>query len=200
MGRAVIWTGRVHLDLECPDPGDIHLEDIARGLSRAPRFAGLTEVPLSVAEHCLLCEELARGFKMPLVARLAMLMHDAAEAYICDLPAPLRQLLPGHVRIEERLLDAIWQRFDLPRANGAPLFDPLIDHLALDIERRACFPSSLGRGAFWPDPPDPPGWAPTTVGGRNPEMVRQRFMFTAGMLMSCADDPRALIERGARRK
>lgn len=188
---ATIWTGTTLLDLRNPDPDDIHIEDIARGLSRAPRFAGQTEVPLSVAEHCLLCEEIARHWPGTPRGRLAMLLHDAPEAYICDLPSPLKAVLPDYERIEARLLDAVWTRFSLPRGRGgAPVFDARIDAMALGIERRACLPGSLGIGAAWTDPPPPPDWAPTAAGGRDPDFVRQRFLYTAEMLIGCTEEVR----------
>lgn len=183
-----IWTGTTLLDLRNPAPADIHLGDIARGLSRAPRFAGQTDVPLSVAEHCLLCEDLARGYDLTPRARLAVLLHDAAEAYICDIPAPLKILLPDYTRIEARIMRAVAARFDLVGLQS--LNTARIDRLALDIERRACFTSSLGLGLMWPDPPVPPDWAPTTVGGRDPDLVRQRFLYIAEMLMGCTDEVR----------
>ncbi len=41
---------------------------------------------------------------------LACLLHDAAEAYMSDLPRPLKAMLPQYSVAEERLLRVIWQR------------------------------------------------------------------------------------------
>lgn len=41
------------------------------------------------------------------------LMHDAAEAYLCDLPRPVKRSLPGYKTAENKLLKMIGKRFDL---------------------------------------------------------------------------------------
>ncbi|MGX0875947.1 hypothetical protein ACSSV4_000619 [Roseovarius sp. MBR-154] len=192
MARAVIWTGSGFLDLEAPDPNAIRLADIARALSRAPRFAGLTERPLSVAEHCLLCEDLARGFALPPRLRLWALLHDAAEAYICDLPGPLKACLPEYQRIEEGLLRAVAQRFGLMWPVPYAVWE--IDRIALKIERRAVLPATRGLPE-WPELPAAiPDWAPEATPGAildcEPDTTRQRFEWTARMLMGCSDEAR----------
>jgi hypothetical protein len=86
-------TGRYvnPLDLR---PDDVRIEDVAHALSNQCRYAGHTRTFYSVAEHSLWCagylEE--RGYG-PDVA-LAGLLHDAAEAYLVDLPRPLK-MAPG---------------------------------------------------------------------------------------------------------
>lgn len=71
------------------DPSEDHLliEDIAHSLSMQCRFNGHTNRFYSVAEHCCHVSDLLPG---PL--KLAGLLHDAAEAYLCDLPKPLKYL------------------------------------------------------------------------------------------------------------
>ncbi|HYH57299.1 MAG TPA: hypothetical protein VD772_11845, partial [Anseongella sp.] len=47
------------------------------------------------------------------------LMHDSAEAYLGDIPKPLKNLLPDYTRIEKYLMQIIAAKFDfeypLPR-------------------------------------------------------------------------------------
>lgn len=94
-----------------PTLDQIYIGDIAVALSRAPRFAGHSRVFYSVAEHSLhvsyLVEQMGGN---PLQA----LLHDAAEAYMCDLPAPLKSLLPGYKTIEKGVLDAIMDKYSQP--------------------------------------------------------------------------------------
>jgi 5'-deoxynucleotidase YfbR-like HD superfamily hydrolase len=38
-------------------------------------------------------------------------MHDASEAYMCDVPTPLKKLLPEYQKIESRLMQVIKSKF-----------------------------------------------------------------------------------------
>ena len=78
-------SGRV-IDFLKPDPAQIHLQDIADGLSKAPRYAGHTEKPWNVLQHSLLVAHLVSPGN-----RLHALLHDAPEAYLCDVPSPARR-------------------------------------------------------------------------------------------------------------
>lgn len=107
-----------------PHPDDVDAVDIAHGLAAEARYNGQTPAgPYSVAQHSVLVslrvEELAReGVSQldPDVLRalcLTALLHDAAEAYVKDIPRPLKRDLPGYEVIEERVLRAVFARFDL---------------------------------------------------------------------------------------
>lgn len=68
-------------------PKNIKLEDLAVGLSRMPRYAGQTERSYSVAQHSLFVASLVPEL------RLQALIHDAQEAFLCDLPTPLKEAM-----------------------------------------------------------------------------------------------------------
>lgn len=129
-----------------PEPAQICLADIARGLANTARYCGQTRRRYSVAEHSIYLAQwfLQRGEHE--TAQIA-LMHDAAEAYICDIPRPLKVLLaPLYKPIEEAVEAAIAKRFGM-----ATLSHPAVkaaDDRILEDERRAL----LG------DPPYP--WTP----------------------------------------
>src|SRR6266511_4596100 len=113
-------SGR-HLDLLDPSPLDIEIEDIAHGLSREARWNGQTsgEWAFSVAQHCLLVEDLIERLKpaAPAEWRLAALLHDAPEYVIGDLITPFKAAVGLDYRhFEKRLLNAIHIRFGLPSA------------------------------------------------------------------------------------
>lgn len=74
------------------DPAAIDIKDIAEHLSHQARFLGAAG-GYSVGQHCVL---MARWFwGRGKGARLAYeaLMHDAPEAYVGDMPAPLKRLI-----------------------------------------------------------------------------------------------------------
>lgn len=87
---------------------DICIEDIARSLSNKCRFGGHCKF-YSVAQHSILVSKLVT----PDLAMQALL-HDAAEAYICDVPRPWKKLLPLIIQTEEMYLKAIMKKFAQP--------------------------------------------------------------------------------------
>jgi len=93
-----------------PRPEDIRIEDIAHALARQCRFAGHLDDHYSVAQHSVLvslaCEP---------ADALWGLLHDATEAYLVDVPAPVKRSpeMAGYRAIESRLEAVIAERFGL---------------------------------------------------------------------------------------
>lgn len=81
-------------DLLAPRPEQVNLLDIAHHLSRLCRYNGATcgEYGWSVAQHSLLVEQLLQGDPSPNL-RLHALLHDAHEAYVGDIPSPVKSAL-----------------------------------------------------------------------------------------------------------
>lgn len=77
-----------------PKLEDICIEDIGFALSNKCRFSGHTQF-YSVAEHCV-----AVARRLPRRLQLAGLLHDAAEAYLGDIPSPLKEHLPDYKNLE----------------------------------------------------------------------------------------------------
>ena len=114
----LMLSGR-RLDILDPSPLDIEISDIAHGLARVARWNGQTRGAhaFSVAEHCLLVEDIAARLKPGLEARwrLAALLHDAPEYVIGDMISPFKAALgDGYKAIENALEAAIHVRFGLP--------------------------------------------------------------------------------------
>lgn len=101
------YTGK-KINLLSPDPYSIDIRDIAHGLSQVCRFSGQCCHFYSVAQHSLnMAIELHKRGCGPRLQLLGLL-HDATEAYIGDMPSPLKQLMPTYREIEKRLEKAIW--------------------------------------------------------------------------------------------
>lgn len=66
------------------------LKDIAHHLAQINRFTGACSRPYSVAEHSLLVERIGQERGAAPIVRLALLMHDAHEAYTTDLSTPAK--------------------------------------------------------------------------------------------------------------
>lgn len=99
-----------------PDPDSIQIEDIAHALSFQPRFAGHTRIMHSVAAHSLLVENIVHEFlgETDRIIRLQALLHDATEAYLCDIPSPFKSLIPQYKELEANLWRVISTRFGVP--------------------------------------------------------------------------------------
>lgn len=91
-----------------PRPEEIHIEDIAHSLSMLNRFNGHASRPYSVAEHSVRVARL-----VPPDQRLAALLHDASEAYLADVPRPVKPYLPEYKEAEHAVEKAIAERFGL---------------------------------------------------------------------------------------
>ncbi len=94
-----------------PKAEDIAIEDIAHSLSKLCRANGHYPDFYSVAAHCINCyDEACARSETPRI-KMACLLHDAAEAYISDIPRPVKKDLSGVDEIEDRLLNMIYEKF-----------------------------------------------------------------------------------------
>lgn len=93
-----------------PRPDDISLEDIAWSLSNLCRYNGHTRRMYSVAAHSILVST-----QVPPEDRAWALLHDASEAYVSDLPAPIKAMpeMKPYRDMEARVMRAICIRFGL---------------------------------------------------------------------------------------
>lgn len=108
-------------DLANPDKNDVRLDDIAYALSRICRFNGHCVRHYSVAEHCIIMSLGLGGISHRLA--LLALLHDAHEAYVGDISAPMKQALDCS-RLKEIVSavdSAIYDRFELAPPNSDEL-------------------------------------------------------------------------------
>lgn len=101
------YTGRAFWPLD-PRPEEVDPVDIAHALGMICRYAGHVRSYYSVAEHCVLMSRAVT----PRHALWALL-HDATEAYLLDLPRPVKYAIPQYREIEDQLMAVICRRFAL---------------------------------------------------------------------------------------
>lgn len=129
---------------------DLDIRDIAHALSLLCRANGHFPQFYSVAQHCLNCarEANARGYSERV--QLACLLHDAAEAYMADMPRPVKQLLPEYCRREDTLLSLIWKKWldeplsDAEREQVFSVDDAMLYHEFLHfMEQEVIYPQEI---------------------------------------------------------
>jgi uncharacterized protein len=120
-----------------PDPEQLDSGDIARALANQCRFGGHCRVFYSVAQHSVIVSHLVEERGGDSDEAFAALMHDATEAYLGDMPHPLKHRSPlgaAFKQAEDHLERALRDRFgikpDVPAIKAA-------DRALLATERRA---------------------------------------------------------------
>lgn len=91
-----------------PKPEEISLIDIGHALSNICRFTGHTNKFYSVAQHSVYVSVYASPENA-----LWGLMHDASEAYLCDLASPIKQAIPKYQEYEKNIMKAVAEKFNL---------------------------------------------------------------------------------------
>jgi len=126
----------------------IDIRDIAHALSQVCRFSGQSPSYYSVADHSVHVSEILEFQRADRELQLAGLLHDAAEAYIADVPTPVKINLPAYKEIEDTIIRVIFKKFNLPFSLYAKVKQA--DIVALKTE----FRDIIGQGLL--DHPDVP--------------------------------------------
>lgn len=121
-------------------PEDLCLQDIAHALALRSRFGGHCATFYSVAQHCCLAAMFTKE------SRPLALLHDAAEAYLCDVPGPLKcqRVFDFFHTAELTILDTIIDKYCPDTRRGSW---ERIDMVLLVNEFRQLFPHT------WPQMP-----------------------------------------------
>ena len=106
-----------------PKPEMFCIEDIAHALSMQPRFGGHLPVFYSVAQHSILV-----SISCPKDDQLSGLMHDASEAYLMDIPRPIKGRLSNYKEIEHGLMVMLSDifKFEYPLPESVKRADELM--------------------------------------------------------------------------
>lgn len=143
----------------------IDIIDIAHALANQCRFNGHCHPFYSVAEHCY-----HASYLVPPEDALEALLHDASEAYIGDIPKPLKMGISDIIHpIEDGILDLVFEKFELGKTT--PLSDSVkaVDFEMLYWEKQALMVDSHTWGCFedvsFPENQklDLPCWSPETA-------------------------------------
>lgn len=137
-----------------PRADEVFIDDIAHALSMLCRFGGHCLRFYSVAEHSVLLSRAAAPEH-----KLWALLHDASEAYLVDVPRPLKPFLAGYREAEDKIMRAVCERFglgaDMPPAvkefDQRILFDERTQNMATAPVRWATDAAPIGVTLqYWP--------------------------------------------------
>lgn len=154
----------LHYHFLSPQLDEITIEDIAMALANKCRFSGHTQF-YSVAEHSVCV-----AYRLPPTLRLAGLLHDAAEAYLGDIPSPLKQVLPEFKAIEKINEAAIENKFGISLNLFERVTIKKADTQALYTEAYYLLPSKaqdwgmFAQGEWVHEPEFKPGCFPPVIG------------------------------------
>lgn len=129
-------SGR-YIDVFNPDEDAIDIMDIAHSLSQTARFGGHLPHFYSVAQHSIFCAGVGCNPK----ESLTLLLHDATEAYLGDMPSPIKYRLPDYKALEDNLHQVICNKFGLEYPYNESI--KIIDREALELEFSNYFLSSI---------------------------------------------------------
>lgn len=121
------------------NPRHVDIEEIAHALSHICRFGGHTSEFYSVAQHSIMVSSI-----LPSSLALEGLLHDASEAFIGDMPTPLKLMFPGYKEIERRIEAVMSEQYGLNLA--APEIKQA-DLLMLATERKLF---TKNQEDYWP--------------------------------------------------
>ncbi len=192
--RPIITTQNADVDLLQPTPDMIHAEDIALAMARIARYNGHSNAVVTLLDHVAVCDGLATemGIEDPQL-RLAILLHDAHEAYTGDIARPIKALINADsngliTALEDNLDRAICTAFSLPEdylsRPDVRRVVKQIDNTALGVEVRYGWPQIVAEER-WENVPK------STEGGKSsfyqaqscdPEQLRTGFLARVGAL------------------
>lgn len=165
------FTGRLVNPLAL-SPDDVDIVDVAHALSNLCRFGGHTKTFYSVAQHSVLVSEQladynpngAHGMSRTQLARWGLL-HDASEAYLIDLPRPLKHhpaFGTVYREAEAIAMRAVIEHFNL-RPSTQPIAVDYWDDVLVESERRDLCPNSLKEYPVAPLPFAIEAWTSATA-------------------------------------
>lgn len=136
-----------------PKPEEIVIRDIAHSLSLVCRFTGHCKFFYSVAQHSIHTSNILRQLGLSPKAQLRGLLHDASEAYLCDIAAPVKPHLPGYRELESILEDVVYKKYELDDTSSAEIdWVKQIDMVMVRLEGETLVRNSREWNIPYPEP------------------------------------------------
>lgn len=126
-GDCIRTNSGIYMNVFEPTSSMLNIEDIAHSLSNQCRFSGHLPQFYSVAQHCV---ETAKRVKELTIERnldgqnyywpeqvptkgieLQALMHDASEAYLLDIPTPIKRRISNYSEYEYNMMVLIGRTY-----------------------------------------------------------------------------------------
>lgn len=160
-----------------PRACDVDVRDIAHALALKCRYSGHCKSFYSVAQHSVLVSAFLEREGYDRRVRLVGLLHDAAEAYLVDMPRPIKYApeMDGYRKLEDAVQAAVYAKFGLPAQELACV--KKADEAMLELEMRHLMPEYAGklfyaqRGLDWDGP-----CADIAFVTRTPEASEEMFL------------------------
>lgn len=138
------YTGKQFWPMD-PRADEVDIVDIAHALSLSCRYAGHCINFYSVAEHSVLMTRWLQKQKAPIETQRWALLHDAAEAYLVDVPRPLKASLTGYAEAEANVMAAICERFALGSTEMPHEVKQVDNRILVDEYQQNLAPSAVDR-------------------------------------------------------
>lgn len=139
------YTGK-RFDFNDIESNEIDIKDIAHSLSLQTRFAGHCKFHYSVAQHSVYVLECVKELTNDKNTWLASLLHDASEAYLVDVPRPIKPLLKGYTELEYLVQSKILEKFNIEYKPKMKEIIKLSDDFMLRTEARELM---VSQGENW---------------------------------------------------
>ena len=167
-----------YVDLDDPDPESIDLPSIAAALSKICRYGGHCPQFYSVAEHSVHATAMAVAEGFVGDALRAVLLHDAAEAYIGDMVKPLKLTMPEYGEVERRFERAIAFAFGVDFHHWSDVIKRF-DRAMLKAEKIAMWPEDREKWEGFSDIED----RDVSLGYWPPDQAERNFRHMACLLL-----------------
>jgi uncharacterized protein len=168
--NAILIHSGILFDVFNPKAENVNVVDIAHALSNICRYGGHCPKFYSVAQHSVLCS-LQPGTPQE---QMEFLMHDSSEAYLMDLPRPIKRNMPSYVTIEESLLKVICEHYKLTYPLSERVHE--VDNILLHFEYDNFYTNPNSSFDFWV-----------------PERAKAEFLARFNELKFLIDNEKALV-------